>query len=92
MAFFKNIFFRMDFFRLFFFAENFLGCSFDAEIGPLSIYEVFRAIPALLHLVWSKFQDLGSEIGKDSWLGWNGLTTQSFGRVSTNRLDYVHET
>ncbi len=65
----------MDFFRLFFSLRIFWGCSFDAEIGPLSIYEVFRAIPALLHLVWSKFQDLWSEIagivgrnrGKESW-------------------------
>ena len=90
---FQKYFFSDGFFSTIFFSLRiFWGCSFDAEIGPLSIYEVFRAIPALLHLVWSKFQDLGSERGKDSWPGRNGLTTQSFGRVSTNCLELVHET
>ena len=49
---------------IFFSLRIFWGCSFEAEIGPLAIYEVFRAIPALLHLVWSKFQDLRSENGE----------------------------
>ena len=56
MAFFKNIFFRMDFFDYFFSLRIFWGCNFEAEIGPLSIYGVFRTIQALLHPVWSKFR------------------------------------
>ena len=66
--FFRNFIFQKYLFSdgffstIFFSLRIFWGCSFDAEIGPLSIYEVFRAIPALIHLVWSKFQDLGSEI------------------------------
>ena len=67
---FQKYFFSDGFFSTIFFSLRiFWGCSFNAEIGPLAIYEIFRAIPALLHLVWSKFQDLGSEIGKDSWQG-----------------------
>ena len=61
---FQTYFFGWIFLDYFFSLRIFWGCSFDAEIGPLSIYEVFRAIPALLHLVWSKFQDLGSENGE----------------------------
>ena len=49
-------FFWMDFFDFFFSLRIFLGCNFEAEIGPLSIYGVFRTIPALLHPVWSKFR------------------------------------
>ena len=50
---FQKYFFSDGFFSTIFFSLRiFWGCSFDAEIGPLSIYEVFRGIPALLHLVW----------------------------------------
>ena len=71
MAFFKNIFLDGFFSTIFFSLRIFWGCSFDAKIGPLSIYEVFRAIPALLHLVWSKFQDLRSENGGEGIVGRN---------------------
>ena len=33
--------------NIFFGVEKKIGYSFDAEIHPLSIYDVFRAIPAL---------------------------------------------
>ena len=57
MGFFKkNFSFRMDFSTIFFRLSIFWGCSFDAKIGLLSIYEVFRAIPALLHPVWSQLR------------------------------------
>ena len=57
MGFFKkNFSFRMDFFDYFFRLSIFWGCSFDSKIGLLSIYEVFRAIPALLHPVWSQLR------------------------------------
>ena len=50
MQFFKNIFFfEWIFSTTFFSLRIFWGCRFDPEIGPLSIYEVFRAIPVLLH-------------------------------------------
>ena len=52
----KNFSFRMDFFDYFFRLSIFWGCSFDVKIGLLSIYEVFRAIPALLHPVWSQLR------------------------------------
>ena len=35
--------------------RKFLGYSFDAENWDLSIYEVFRAIPALFHRFWSRY-------------------------------------
>ena len=50
----------MDFFDYFFSLRIFWGCSFEAEIGPLSIYGVFRAIPALLHPVLEQISDLVS--------------------------------
>ena len=45
----KYFFFEWIFSTTFFSPRIFLGCRFDPEIGPLSIYEVFRAIPVLLH-------------------------------------------
>ena len=61
---FQKYFFSDGFFSTIFFSLRiFWGCSFDAEIGPLSVYEVFRAIPALLHPVWSQNSDLG-------WISW----------------------
>ena len=57
---FQKYFFSDGFFSTIFFPVRiFWGCRFDAEIGPLSIYKVCRAIPALLHLVWSQFMHLG---------------------------------
>ena len=56
---FQKYFFSDGFFSTIFFPVRiFWGCRFDAEIGPLSIYKVCRAIPALLHLVWSQFMHL----------------------------------
>ena len=56
---FQKYFFSDGFFSTIFFPVRiFWGCSFDAKIGPLSVYKVFRAIPALLHPVWSQFMDL----------------------------------
>ena len=52
----KIFFFGWIFSTIFFRLRIFWGCSFDAEIGPLSTYEVFRAIPALLHPVSSRFR------------------------------------
>ena len=51
----KYFFFEWIFSTIFFSLRIFWGCSFEAEIGPLSVYGVFRAIPALLRTVWSKF-------------------------------------
>jgi len=51
----KIFFFEWIFSTIFFSLRIFWGCSFEEEIGPLSIYGVFRAIPALLRTVWSKF-------------------------------------
>ena len=59
MAFFKNIFFGWIFFDYFFSLRIFWGRSFNAKIGPLSIYKVCRAIPALFHPVWNQFMHLG---------------------------------
>ena len=57
---FQKYFFSDGFFSTIFFPVRiFWGCRFDAEIGPLSIYRVCKAIPALLHLVWSQFMHLG---------------------------------
>ena len=39
-------------FGIFFGPQFFLGYSFDVKIRDLSIYEVFRAFPALLHGFW----------------------------------------
>ena len=56
---FQKYFFSDGFFSTIFFPVRiFWGCRFDAEIGPLSIYKVCRAIPALLHPVWSQFMHL----------------------------------
>ena len=52
----KNIFFGWIFSTIFVSLRIFWGCRFDAQIGPLSTYEVFRAIPALLHPVSSRFR------------------------------------
>ena len=55
--FFSVIFFRKHFAGPFFFSELifFFGYSIDVKIHALSIYEVFRAIPALLPGVWELF-------------------------------------
>ena len=55
----KIFFFGWIFFDYFFPVRIFWGCRVDAEIGPLSIYRVCRAILALLHPVWSQFMHLG---------------------------------
>ena len=56
---FQKYFFSDGFFSTIFFPVRiFWGCRFDAEIGPLSIYRVCKAIPALLHPVWSQFMHL----------------------------------
>ena len=52
----KEFFFSDGFFYYFFRLSIFWGCSFDSKIGLLSIYEVSRAIPALLHPVWSQLR------------------------------------
>ena len=41
--------------------EIFLGYSFDVEFSKLSIYEVFRVIPALLHGFWELFPEKSSK-------------------------------
>ena len=57
MAFSKIFFFfGWIFSTIFVSLRIFWGCRFDAQIGPLSTYEVFRAIPALLHPVSSRFR------------------------------------
>ena len=61
---FQTYFFGWIFLDYFFSLRIFWGCSFDAEIGPLSIYEVFRGIPALLHLVWIWCLRMGRNRGK----------------------------
>ena len=43
--------------KMYFFSElkKKLGYNFDAEIRDISIYEIFRVIPALLLMFWDSF-------------------------------------